>query len=357
MVDGKTQSIDSAFIKANASLENMKRVGLNVVSKEYLDRLTENEKEEIEEEIVKKKVNKRSKSKLKYNERFVSRTDPDARVSQKRGKVSALNHLGIISVDTRSHIICGAVVDFADKRDSETMEKIVGQTIENLQEFNIRVDEVLADTGYSSGESYRYLEKKNIKSYIPVHGSYKSKREGFTYLKEEDCYICQFGTKLPFKKIKQQKNRNTLEKVYRTSAKDCRGCALKKECCKNRNHKHIEDSVDKEYYDAAYAIMKTPKGKKMIKVRASTVEPVWGTLLNYRRMKKVYTKGNELANKQLLMASEAYNLKKLMNFNNRIKPIANAMKNSLADLKLTAINLRQSILDLLHFYFVRFELL
>jgi len=52
MVDGKTQSIDSAFIKANASLESMARVGLNVISKEYLDKLTENEKEE---EIVKKK--------------------------------------------------------------------------------------------------------------------------------------------------------------------------------------------------------------------------------------------------------------------------------------------------------------
>jgi len=218
------------------------------------------------------------------------------------------------------------------------MEKIVGQTIENLQEFNIRVDEVLADTGYSSGESYRYLEKKNIKSYIPVHGSYKAKREGFTYLKEEDSYICQVGIRLPFKKIKKQKNRNTLEKVYRSSAKDCRDCVLKKECCKNRNYKHIEDSVDKEYYDAAYVRMKTPKGQKMIKVRASTVEPVWGTLLNYRRMKKVNTKGNGLANKQLLMASAAYNLKKLMNFNNRRKPMANAMEISLAELKFAVLN-------------------
>ena len=34
MVDGKTQSIDSAFIKANASLESMARVGFD---KEYYD--------------------------------------------------------------------------------------------------------------------------------------------------------------------------------------------------------------------------------------------------------------------------------------------------------------------------------
>jgi len=53
----------------------------------------------------------------------------------------------------------------------------------------------------------------------------------------------------------------------------------------------------------------------MMRLRAATVEPVWGTLLYFRWLRKVYTKGNDLANKQVLMAAAAYNLKKLMNFN------------------------------------------
>ena len=39
-----------------------------------------------------------------------------------------------------------------------------------------------------------------------------------------------------------------------------------------------------------------------MRLRAST-EPVWGTLLHFRRLKKVYAKGNDLANKQVLMAA------------------------------------------------------
>jgi hypothetical protein len=69
-----------------------------------------------------------------------------------------------------------------------------------------------------------------------------------------------------------------------------------------------------------------------MRLRSATVEPVWGTLLHFRKLKKVYTKGNALAHKQVLMASAAYNLKKLMSFRN-IKSVANVMKNMVADVK------------------------
>jgi hypothetical protein len=58
------------------------------------------------------------------NDNLVSAADPDARVSQKPGKVTALNHLGIISVDTAHHVICGATADFADIGDAATVEKL-----------------------------------------------------------------------------------------------------------------------------------------------------------------------------------------------------------------------------------------
>ena len=46
----------------------------------------------------------------------------------------------------------------------------------------------------------------------------------------------------------------------------------------------------------------------------------------------MYTKGNDLANKQVLMAAAAYNLKKLMGFKT-IKSAANAIKIAVVDLK------------------------
>jgi hypothetical protein len=52
----------------------------------------------------------------------------------------------------------------------------------------------------------------------------------------------------------------------------------------------------------------------MKKLRSSTVELVIGTLVNYLAMKRVNTRGLQHANKCMLMAAIAYNLKKLLKF-------------------------------------------
>jgi hypothetical protein len=296
-------------------------------SQQFFNQITENEEDK------KDKDNKN----LKHSERFVSTTDPDARVSRKQGKLPALNHLGIISVDTENHVICGALADFADTKDSNTTENIVGQTIENLHVTGLHVEEVLADTGYSSGESYKYLESQNITAYIPPISGYQPEKEGFIYDKNANCYICSQGKILIFKGIKKEKNRNTSSKVYRTRANDCRLCQFRLKCCKKVKYKQLSQSVDKPYYDRAYELLNTQKGKRKMRLRGSTVEPVWGTLLNFRRLRKVYTKGNDLAHKQVLMAAAAYNLKKLMGFSS-IKSVANAIKNITMDLKTTVLS-------------------
>jgi len=48
--------------------------------------------------------------------------------------------------------------------------------------------------------------------------------------------------------------------------------------------------------------------------RQSTVEPVWGTLTQFRGLRKINTIGIKQANKVMQMAATAYNLKKLLKF-------------------------------------------
>ena len=319
MVSGRTQSVDSAFIRANASMDSLVERELHEKSRQFFNAVTAGEDEN-------------PSSKLKYSEQYVSTTDPDARVSQKRGKLPALNHLGIISVDTAHHVICGAMAEFADIKDSKTTEDIVGQTLENLHQTGLEVEEVLADTNYSSGESYAFLEDNSITAYIPPHGAYNPEREGFVYNEQEDCYTCSQGVKLCFKGIKKEKSRTTLTKRYRSTVADCKNCPLRETCCKKMKYKQIEHTADKAHYDRAYQLINPRRGKRMRRLRQSTVEPVWGTLLYFRGLKKVYTKGNDLANKQVLLASTAYNLKKYMAFKG-IKSAASVVKYVAADLK------------------------
>ena len=333
MVKGRCQAVDSAYIKSNASMESLVEKSLLEETGNYFSELTANE--EHEQTGITKSCKRQTKL---SNEDFSSTTDPDARISKKQHKPLALNYSGQISVDTESHVICGAMADFADKRDAQSLPAIVSQTCENLQAENIQVEEVLADTNYSSGDALKYLEDNLISGFIPNFGPYKTERDGFTYYPEGDYYLCSQGVKLPFKGIRKRSDSNKEVKQYWSVKKDCTNCPLNTNCANKHGNKVLEDTIDKPYYDRMHQKVRSKKGRKLKKVRSATVEPVLGTLLQFQGMKKVYTKGIDLANKHVLLACTAYNIRKLMRFKT-IKSIAQVMKHRTMEVKTALLSL------------------
>lgn len=306
MVSGKRQAIDSAFIKANASMDSLEEKMMVSDTQTYLDQLNDNNEEKQAPVENKKKANSR-----------YSPTDADARMSTKPGKPVQLNYSGQISVDTKSHVICGAMADFADKRDSQSLPAVLTTVINNLRPYNIKIKEVLADTNYNSGQALKFLEFHRIEGYIPNMGQYKPYREGFTYDHENDRYICARGVQITYRKTRVRFKKTT--KLYRSFPNNCKSCPIKTTCMGKSRQKTIEDSIDKPYYDLMHDRMQTLKGKRMKILRQSTVEPVLGTLINFLGMKRINSRGIAQANKHVLMASLAYNLKKYMNYLKRNK--------------------------------------
>jgi transposase len=350
MVRGKRQAIDSAYIKANASLSSLVEKEVINDAEKFSQELTDNddtsaplsinrgEKKTIDylhkqrvERHHKWKAEKykgqhpmskeqrestdESRPKFLSNHTHYSTTDADARISVKPGKPRQLNYSAQVAVDTAHHVITSIGADYSDKRDSQSMEQVIEQTKTNLKENGMELEEVLMDTGYSSGTALKYLEDENITGYIPNFGLYKSEREGFIYNKEKDQYECTRGLKavLPYKST----STDTLgfeKKSYRSSSKLCKHCPLRSECIGKSDYKKIEHSVHKEYYDRMHQRMETHKAKRMMRVRSSTVEPVLGTLINFTGMRRVYTRGIKNANKFMICAGIAYNLKKFIRF-------------------------------------------
>ena len=99
-----------------------------------------------------------------------------------------------------SHIITNVEAHLADRRDSECLPQVLQNTISNLQQHHLAVEEIAADTGYSSGKALQACEDLNITAYIPNFGQYKAVREGFTYHEDQDYYQCEKGVNLPYKK-------------------------------------------------------------------------------------------------------------------------------------------------------------
>lgn len=322
MVGGKRQAIDSIAVQANASMESLQKIEILSDADSFT--------KELEAEVAKddrskddnfdgqgseqKKYGNPNAWKKKVNNRTTrSTTDKDARVSVKPGKPRRLNYLAQVSVDTAGHVITQIQSDYADKKDSQCLPSVLNSTINNLGEYGIKVEEIVADGNYSSAEALRALEKFNIAGYIPNFGHYKSLREGFQYDAGKDCYLCTAGKLIEFKRLKQSHHSGNMMKEYCSNPKDCTACSLRSKCIDGKGSiKTIAVTADKDLFEKMHKRLQTPEAIVMKKLRSSTVEPVLGTLVNFLGMRRVNTKGIALAAKCMIMAAIAYNLKKLL---------------------------------------------
>lgn len=358
MLSGRRQAIDSAYIKANASMDSLVEKEIIADGQQYLQELQQDEygnKIEQHDNVMKDDRNNDSitqsrhkstrshhgwkakeyktmpagkslnqhidnnsngqgRSKFVSNHTHYSSTDRDARVSVKPGKPRQLNYSMQTSVDMGSHIITNAEAHLADRRDSECLPQVLQNTISNLQQHHLTLEEIAADTGYSSGKALQACEDLNITAYIPNFGQYKSVREGFTYHEAQDYYECQKGAKLPYKKTYQDK-KGYYKKQYRSSSLDCKNCPLRSTCIGNRaDYKKIEHTTDKALYEQMLQRLQTPYAKAMKKRRQATVEPVLGTLINFMGVRRIWCRGITAANKFMMGAAIAYNIKKWLNY-------------------------------------------
>ncbi|MGZ3778135.1 MAG: IS1182 family transposase [Mucilaginibacter sp.] len=317
MISGRRQAVDGFFIKANASLDSMIEKDIMEDAAAYGRELKDNEEEQSS--VIKLKGRNEPDDKgLKpkknpSNDTHYSPSDPDAKMSVKPGKPTALNYLGQIAVDTATHMITHVQAFTADKRDSECLAAMLSHIKSNLAENDMAVQELIADKGYSSADALKALQASAVTGYIPNRGQFKYERDEFTYHPSEDYYQCSQGVIVNYRGT--YLTTGYWMKLYSAGAKNCTGCPLKKECTgyKEKSKKVlIKETLDKPYYDRMHIRMQTRKARILMKLRQSTVEPVIGTLVNYLGIKRVNSKRLAQANKCLTMAAIAYNLKKML---------------------------------------------
>lgn len=316
MLSGKRQAIDSVLVKANASMDSLKQKDILDDAMQYTQELKDNQEDESNVKTLSPKKEKAGKL---SNKNRISTTDPDSRMAVKPGKVTKLSYLSQVSVDTESYVITHIEAFHADKRDSQCLDPILEKVAENLEENGLQIEEIIADTNYSSSEALESLEKRGIEGFIPNTGTYKAEREGFSYDEENDIYYCSEGKPLKFSGYR---NHHGITKVYLSKRSDCTNCPLKTSCLGRSQQKMITNTLSKPLFDKMHQRMNSIQGRRMMQVRKSTVEPVIGTLIEYLGMKRVNTKGVKLANKCMLLAGMAYNIKKLLKYKVRKVQIA-----------------------------------
>jgi transposase len=351
MVSGHTQTIDSAPVKANASMdtlelkvpeehldEHLRKVrAISAMDKEVPHRKSKDDKSDKGErsisasqkelDAIKSRNKKWAKdqnqrpgagnkgSKYTSNKTHYSPTDPDARISVKPGKARKLNYLSQLSVDTAHHVITDIKAYHADGKDNQQLQDIVQRLQRRLWQQGFVFENCVADTGYSSGENYAFLEKQGLRSFIPAHGTYKGGPTDFIYNETADHYICPQGKVIPFTKVFLDSRTKTRKKEYRARKHVCIDCPMRSSCLgKSAQEKKFSVTYYRAEYERNIARVTSKQGRYMKGKRQSTVEPVFGTLTQFMGLRKINTIGLKQANKVMHLSAMAYNLKKYLKF-------------------------------------------
>lgn len=98
-----------------------------------------------------------------------------------------------------------------------------------------------------------------------------------------------------------------------TKRSDCKACPFKRECIGKGCEKRIDITHYNEY-QRAIARVKSQYERKLKRRRSAMVEPVFGTLTQCLGLRMINTRGIENANKVMLAAAIAHNLKKHLKF-------------------------------------------
>ena len=240
----------------------------------------------------------------------VNVTDPESRfMKNKKGRIEASYNVQI-TVDKKNFILANDVSK--DENDVGQLQPQVLQTEENIGLLPENIPWSF-DNGYYESGNIKFLDDEMIDGYIPDN---KKKtvppydKQHFIYDQENDEYICPAGKPVTFLGERYDKSKKKTVRIYK--GQKCKTCPYQKICTKQKDGiRYIRSFPYRKERNAMNEKMDTEKGKEIYKLRAITVEPVFGDIKENKGMQGFFTRGIKTVRTEFNLVCTACNLKKI----------------------------------------------
>jgi transposase len=172
LLAGKTVGVDSTTLEANAAMKSIVRRDSGEDWRQYVTRLMredgtiESEEEPSDDEL--RRYDKKRKKSVS-NADWVSKTDPDARITKMKDGRTHLAYKAEHVVDLDSEILLAAEIRPADHADQHTLVDSVTEAKINLEAAGseVEIEEVAADKGYHANATLELAADLGLRTYIP----------------------------------------------------------------------------------------------------------------------------------------------------------------------------------------------
>lgn len=295
-----------------------------------LERTDEQAGEFISKNKIRKKLDLLSERKKHYNslgaqlskrkeegEKQVSTVDTNARLFTSIGSKGQVAFNLQSAVDDKHKLI--VYNEIINKIDTNVLYQVASQAKKQLQVDQINV---LADTGYDTGEELKKCAENNITTFVAPRvqkaGSKSSQfaKDKFKYDKQTDTYTCPQGQILRtnskvYTKVRKAR-KDASFKEYKLEYTICDTCIYKNDCAGKRlDRKHsrvIERYLTADYTEANQQRIK--ENKDYYRQRQSIVEHPFGTIKRQWGYSYTLVKGLEKVGGEFDIICLCYNMRR-----------------------------------------------
>lgn len=296
-----------------------------VLEKEPKDKKIKKALKKLETDYI-PRLEKYEKQEAALGERnSCSKTDEDATfmcMKEDHMRNRALKPGYNVQIGTEDQFIVGFSVH-QTSTDSPTVKDHLEQVEKNLGKLPTIL---VADAGYGSEENYLLLEEKEIDAYVKYNTFFRESRKrkkllekekyysrNFTYLPEQDQFLCPQGKPLIYEKTIMTKTKTGFESERRLySCHDCEGCPVRSVCTQAKHGRRIQYSPRLDQYrQQAFEKLTSEEGKKLSSRRMAEPEAVFGLLKRNGKFRRFHLRGLEKVTIEWGLLSIAHNLSKI----------------------------------------------
>lgn len=241
-------------------------------------------------------------------EKQVSVTDRDTRkMPTAQGTIVGYN--AQLAVDAKHKLIAAEDVT----NEVTDLKQLANVAMEAKANLEVKQAEVVADAGYYNTAEVSRCAEQGLTAYVPkadtsansARGLYGKSR--FKYDEQKDVYVCPAGAELTHRFNTYELGREL--RYYRASG--CQGCALKKQCTRNKANRTITREENEGLMEAMAARMQAEPWK--FKLRKTLAEHPFGTIKRWFGYTHFLLKGLEKVRCEWSLTTLAYNLKRVLN--------------------------------------------
>ena len=339
-------AVDGSKFRANASRKNIHtqkgmEKKISEVDKKidkYMKELDENDANQVDEtklsvEKIKEILKNLNDKKCTYetwltqieanNGEEISTVDPDAHLMHTNGDGRSFDACYNVQtiVDEKHKLI----VDFDVSTNPDDSKSLSKMTESAKEIIGISKLQVTADKGYYNGEDIELCEKNRTICYVPKMQSGRAApdpnygREYFRYNKNEDCYICPEGERLPFMRMNKRSggykdtNGNDIIDLLYENTSACSKCQSREKCTKSKTGRRIYRSPYQDSLDVVDIRMKSDSAGQILRERKKIVEHPFGTIKYVWGFKQFLCRGQEMTTAEQSLAFLAYNFRRIFN--------------------------------------------